>query len=126
MAWKLLFAPSNRLDGHRIFINDEGLISLCDLSGLIPSRTDDGPLIVNPGSTVTVGVWMTTKYGTFDYSVPVYVERGDREGFVSTTHATAVALFNMNLNLKIKINEKAQHLIDQVDWMRNVTGRTQA
>lgn len=44
---------SNR-DGHRFFRDEAGRISIADQSGDTPEETDDGPLVVVPGSECMV------------------------------------------------------------------------
>jgi hypothetical protein len=75
---RCLHRPAKPRNGHKVFANAEGLISLCDWSGRTPECTDDGPLIVKPGTIVTV----TFYRGEVVYTVPVDVPRTGGDGRV--------------------------------------------
>lgn len=86
--WTRIHNPSKRGDSHRLARHEDGRISILDYSGATPDATDDGPLIVQFGTIVTVEYG---KYG-ISYSVPVWCERGARSGCVHVSTETMRAL----------------------------------
>ncbi len=83
---ELLYRPV-RQDGHKVFRTQWG-ISLCDFSGPTPDDTDDGPLIVEPFTRCTVGLYNNK----LEYTVPVTCTRSKSNGVVCTSHGTFMAL----------------------------------
>lgn len=77
--WTRIYTPRRHGNGHKIERDPDGRISICDWSGIHSHQTDDGPLIVAPGTIVRVD------YGDYgiSYTVPVTVEREGRQGRAS-------------------------------------------
>lgn len=88
--WTLIHTPRIAEDGHKLHRRSDGAVSITDWSGETPDETDDGPLIVEPGTIVTVHY--EKPYGVI-YIVPSRVERdGGRIGRVWSGPETMRAL----------------------------------
>lgn len=111
-TWTCIHRPKARMQGHFIFRRkSDGAVSIADWSGPTPDTTDDGPLIVKPGTIVTVEYG---KYG-LSYSVPVWCERDEREGRVALVTLTMRALSKAEgLRLKVDYSESFKQLRDDV------------
>lgn len=113
VKWRRIHSASSRDTGHRIDRDDTGRISLCDWSAPISDRTDDGPLIVAPGSIVKITY--VKRLGVV-YLVPVAVERdGGRHGVVHTTTETMRALSAL-VPLKVELSAEFADLRDEVHF----------
>ena len=105
--WKLEFRQRG---DHRIYSRrTDGAISICDNSGPGPDYTDDGPLIVKPGTVATLG--FSKLIGALFYSVPVHCERDDRSGYVSLTPEVYSAL-RMLVPLHTELTQEAVAMLN--------------
>jgi hypothetical protein len=113
MTWTLKHKPAKG-DGHRLFMNKLGQISVCDNSGDNPDMADDGPLIVDPGVTAEAIINWTQKWGGVYYHVPVFVKRQDsRRSLVSISSECMYALVNLvpvKVTLSKEVNEMQKAL----------------
>lgn len=88
--WTLVYRPPVQGEGHLVFIDPLGRVSLADWSGESPDTTDDGPLIVQPNGTVVIH--FEEKYGIV-YLVRVHQSRrGMEQSTVWTGRETVLAL----------------------------------
>lgn len=105
---------------HRLFRDQYGRISICDLSGTNPDLTDDGPLIVLPKEPVTIT--------SLDRCiVRVAPERGHAGDHVSLSLANLRHLFRLcrenGDKLKIEVDGELRDKLDLIDWLLNVASR---
>lgn len=110
-AWTRLFTPPRNGDGHKVSRRvADGAISLHDWSGNNPYTTDDGPLIVAPGTIVTV----TVCRGDVVYIVPAHCERSDDAGKVWTTQATMDALVKALPSIRVEYDDHFRRAQDAI------------
>lgn len=88
---------------HRLYEYADGRISILDHSSNDPDQTDDGPLIVEPGTVCELDV---TQRGEIVVIVPVLCTRDDSDGRCYIGIPVAERLFQLVPRLKISKNPK--------------------
>jgi hypothetical protein len=86
--WKCIHRPLRENDGHFLFRNDKGRISICDWSGDNPDLSDDGPLIVGDDSQIMAHLYNSK----VAYIVDVLVTRTNEMGKCWIDSPTMMAL----------------------------------
>ena len=78
--WKMVGCPEPRGKGQRFFLreNDDTDLYICDNSGEVPDRTDDGPLRFLCGKKINIGRSQVGSDG-LHISVPVMLERYNKD-----------------------------------------------
>jgi len=112
--WHRLHTPRKRNNGHLIFKDTAGAVSLCDWSGNDPDQTDDGPLIVMPHTRVTV-----TYDRSVTFIVPVYVTRTGEMSVVWVDADTMRALAD-HVPLRARFDDKAHVLMNDALFAINL------
>lgn len=98
---------------HKLYQYSDGRVSILDSSGDRPETSDDGPLIVQPGTVCELDA---LKNGEIIVIVPVLCTRGNRDGLCYVGLPVAERLFELVPKLRLSKNDG--YRLAEVRWLR--------